>query len=88
MKFKISGEIEAENEEEARYKATVSGGIDFLDFEEEEEIDNDLKCSCGNELMSFTCRYCQGEMSVCVGCGDSFSTGDLSHLRNKEKKGD
>ena len=34
MKFKISGEIEAENEEEARFKATVEGGHGILDFEE------------------------------------------------------
>jgi len=34
MKFKISGEIEAENEEEARFKATVEGGHDILEFEE------------------------------------------------------
>lgn len=32
--YKISGEIEADNEEEARFKATVEGGHDYLDFEE------------------------------------------------------
>uniref|UniRef100_A0A6M3LUQ0 Uncharacterized protein n=1 Tax=viral metagenome TaxID=1070528 RepID=A0A6M3LUQ0_9ZZZZ len=33
-KFKIVGEIEAEDEEDARFKATIEGGNDILTFEE------------------------------------------------------
>jgi len=40
MKFKITGEIEANNEEEARFEATINAGQDILFFEEIDEKTN------------------------------------------------
>jgi len=43
-KYKITGEITADSEEDARFKATIEGGNGILEFEEIKEIkETDLR---------------------------------------------
>lgn len=50
------------------------------------EEENILKCpECNVELMSFTCRKCEEDVFGCCSCGDSFSSGDLINLKEKDK---
>ena len=42
-KYKITGEIEADNEEDARFNATIEGGNGILEFEEIIEIGSEEK---------------------------------------------
>lgn len=42
VKFYISGEIEAKDEEEARFKATIEGGCGILKFKDSNSVDGEI----------------------------------------------
>ena len=79
MKYKIVGEIEAENEEEARFAATIQGGHDYLRFVEEDSISpNDRQMTevsrdmaqylfnCGKEVYQIHNHFDSSSESLCT----------------------
>jgi hypothetical protein len=79
MKYTIIGEIEAKDEEEARFAATIEGGHDYLRFIEEDslppndcqiiEVSRDMAqylFNCGKEVYRIHNHFDSSAESLCA----------------------